>query len=558
MARATLPFTPEIRQQSAELSQEISPELYEAAQAAPHLWHYLHILPIEEMGGPPTFVPKLQRGIKDRNVIYPVGDGIFIHIFDDPNDARNWYLAIEPVLLSDLDDVLRDLDFVLLDYVEDLTDTEDPAVRRQALTDLLERVCIIEGGQVRGNRRTGKRVRVSPEEFEALKYLVVRDKVGMGLLQPLILDPNVEDISCSGVGGLFVEHKMFKSLKSSITFGDGEELDEFVLRLSERIKKPVTFRRPIVDATLPDGSRINIVFGKDVSTRGSNFTIRKFAGVPMSIVELVSFGSISSVMAAYLWLVIGDGMNLFVSGETASGKTTLLNALTAFVEPSGKVVTLEDTSELQVPHPNWTRELTRDGSIGEGTGVGMFDLLKAALRQRPDAIMVGEIRGEEGAIAFQAMQTGHQVMSTFHAATVEKLIQRITGNPINVPKTYMDNLNVVAIQSAVRLGNGQTVRRVLSINEIIGYDAASDSFSYIEVFHWNPVTDEFEFPGHKNSYLLESRVAPKRGLPPHRAFEVYDELNRRAEVLQKLGGQGVSNFYDVYNNLSRAEREGLV
>jgi flagellar protein FlaI len=264
------------------------------------------------------------------------------------------------------------------------------------------------------------------------------------------------------------------------------------------------------------------------------------------------------MMAAYLWLVIGDSMNLFVSGETASGKTTLLNALTAFVEPSGKVVTLEDTSELQVPHPNWTRELTRDGSAGEGTGVGMFDLLKAALRQRPDAIMVGEIRGEEGAIAFQAMQTGHQVMSTFHAATVEKLIQRITGNPINVPKTYMDNLNVIAIQSAVRLGNGQTVRRVLSINEIIGYDPASDAFSYIEIFHWNPVTDEFEFPGNKNSFLLESRVAPKRGIPPHRAFEIYDELNRRAEILEKLREQGVTNFYDVYSHLSRAEREGLL
>lgn len=558
MGVATLPFTPEVRQDSAELANTISPELYEAAREAPHLWQYLHILPVDEMGGPPVFVPKLTRGIREKNVIYPVGDGIFIHIFDDPDDARGWYLAVEPVLLADLDDVLRELDHVLLDYVEDLTDTEDKEERRRALIALMERICKVEHGPIHGSRRAGKRVRVTAEEFEALKYLVVRDKVGLGQLQPLILDPNVEDISCSGVGGLFVEHKIFKSLKSSITFSDIEELDEFVLRLSERIKKPVTFRRPIVDSTLPDGSRINIVFGKDVSTRGSNFTIRKFAGIPISIVELCAFGSISPVMAAYLWLIIGDGMNLFVSGETASGKTTLLNALTTFVEPSGKIVTLEDTSELQVPHPNWTRELTRDGSAGEGTGVGMFDLLKAALRQRPDSIMVGEIRGEEGAIAFQAMQTGHQVMSTFHAATVEKLIQRVTGNPINVPKTYMDNLNVVAIQSAVRLGTGQTVRRVLSINEIIGYDPASDAFSYIEIFHWNPVTDEFEFPGYKNSFLLESRVAPKRGLPPHRVFEIYDELNRRAEILEKLGQQGVTNFYDVYQHLSRAEREGLV
>ncbi|MCA9831667.1 MAG: type II/IV secretion system ATPase subunit [Dehalococcoidia bacterium] len=548
-----LPWSPEIRQDGAELAEALPYELQEACQDAQHLWQYLQMFPMEEIGVP-DFVPKLQRGSKSRNIIYPVGDGVFIHIFDDPMDARNWYMAIEPMLLADLDGVLGELDHILLDYVEDLVDTEDKDVRRESLIKLLTKVCQVENGPITAKvRRTGKKVRVSREEFEALKYLIVRDKVGMGALQPLILDPNVEDISCSGVGSLFVEHKMFKSLKASITFDHTDDLDDFVLRLSERMKKPVTFRRPIVDSTLPDGSRINIVFGKDVSTRGSNFTIRKFAGIPISIIELVGFGSISPMMAAYLWMVIGDGMNLFVSGETASGKTTLLNALTAFIEPAGKVVTLEDTSELQVPHPNWTRELTRDGSAGEGTGVGMFDLLKAALRQRPDAIMVGEIRGEEGAIAFQAMQTGHQVMSTFHAATVEKLIQRITGHPISVPKTYMDNLNVVALQSAVRLGNGQTVRRVMGINEIISYDPVGDTFSYLEIFHWNPVTDEFEFPGNKNSYLLESRVAPKMGIPPHRVFEVYDELQRRAEIIEQLQREGVNNFYDVYSHFSRNE-----
>jgi flagellar protein FlaI len=208
-----------------------------------------------------------------------------------------------------------------------------------------------------------------------------------------------------------------------------------------------------------------------------------------------------------------------------------------------------------VPHPNWTRELTREGVHGDG--VGMFDLLKAALRQRPNSILVGEIRGEEGATAFQAMQTGHQVMSTFHAATVEKLIQRITGNPISVPKAYMDNLNVVAIQSAVRLGNGQIVRRVLSINEIVGYDPASDSFSYIEVFRWNPIGDVFEFTGDRNSYLLESRVAPKMGIPAHKAREIYDELERRGNVLQRLQGTGVTNFYELFKFLARAQRDGL-
>jgi flagellar protein FlaI len=214
------------------------------------------------------------------------------------------------------------------------------------------------------------------------------------------------------------------------------------------------------------------------------------------------------------------GMNLFVSGETASGKTTLMNALTTFLHPSSKIVSIEDTPELQVPHPNWCREVV-SGRPGESSSsVTMFDLLRAALRQRPNEIIIGEIRGEEGAIAFQAMQTGHACMATFHAATVEKLLQRLTGHPINIPKVYVENLNLVVIQSMVRLPNGKPGRRILSISEIVGYDSATDSFSYIEVFRWNPVTDVFEFTGYMNSYLLEEVIAFKMGLPPSRRREI--------------------------------------
>ena len=312
----------------------------------------------------------------------------------------------------------------------------------------------------------------------------LRDKIGLGALEPFIRDTNIEDISCSGLGSIFIEHKVFNSLRSAYEFTTNEELDEFVLRLSERIKKPVTFRNPIVDATLPDGSRINIVYGEDVSRRGSNFTIRKFAETPLSILELIDFGSLNYLMAAYMSLMVGEGMNVFVSGETASGKTTLLNAVTAFIDPDAKIVSIEDTPEVQIPHPNWIREATRPAKPGEeGTGVGMFDLLRAALRQRPNEIIIGEIRGEEGLIAFQAMQTGHSCMATFHASAVDKLIQRLTGSPISVPKTYVDNLNVIIIQNAVRLPNGKLGRRATSISEIINYDSVSDSFSFGEVFH---------------------------------------------------------------------------
>jgi flagellar protein FlaI len=263
-------------------------------------------------------------------------------------------------------------------------------------------------------------------------------------------------------------------------------------------------------------------------------------------------------MAAYLSLILQEGMNVWVSGETASGKTTLLNALTTFIPPDAKIVSIEDTPEVQVPHHNWIRGCTRGSDKGgDSSEVSMFDLLKAALRQRPNLIIVGEIRGAEGAIAFQAMQTGHACMSTFHAASVSKLIQRVTGVPINVPKTYVDNLNVVVICQQVRLASGGLARRLTSINEIVSYDSVADSFSFIETFNWNPLDDTFLFRGFQNSYLLEYKIAPRRGFPEEKRRQVYKILKQRAEVLKRIYEQGKTDFYDVYGIISKAYREGL-
>ena len=394
--------------------------------------------------------------------------------------------------------------------------------------------------------------------IEGIKYSMVREKVGLGTLDPLIHDVHIEDISCSGIGRIFVEHKIFKSLRTSFGYATHKELDEFIVRLSERVKKPVTFRQPVVDASLPDGSRINMVYGQDVSTRGSNYSIRKFSEDPLSIIQLVKWNSLSWEMAAYMSLVIEDGLNVFVSGETASGKTTLMNALTTFIEPNAKIVSIEDTAEVNVPHKNWIREVTRKPKPGEDDeGVGMFELLKAALRQRPNEIIIGEIRGEEGNIAFQAMQTGHACMATFHAASIQKLIQRITGAPISVPKNYVDNLNCVIIQSAVRLPTGKTGRRAVSVNEIVAFDSQSDSFSFVEVFRWDPVTDKFDFVGLNNSFLLEQKIALMRGYPPSRRRQIYNLVKRRARILEKLADSGLNDYYEVYGVLSKAIREGV-
>ncbi|MCH7552951.1 MAG: type II/IV secretion system ATPase subunit [Chloroflexi bacterium] len=562
-------------------------DLQEQAEAAPHLMEYLHCMPIKDVGVP-DYYETLDRRLNDldyKNLIYRVTEELFVHIYPDPQDARDYYISIEPAMLENQRPALETMERRLLDYVEDLAAAETDEEKKEVLARAVEEntVVIDRGTRSKGNGdgdggsskskpkgkggffglfsksgRDGGLIEVTAAQQEALKYTLVRDKLRMGALEPVLQDPHIEDISCSGIGPLFIEHKIFDGLKSNISFDSHEVLDDFILRLAERIGKPVTFRDPIVDATLLDGSRINIVFGSDVSKQGSNFSIRKFMGVPMSILDIAKTGALNYKMAAYLSLMVGEGMNIFISGETASGKTTIMNALTLFVRPNAKIVSIEDTPELQVPHPNWIREVVRGSLSSEDSSVSMFGLLKAALRQRPNLIIIGEIRGEEGAIAFQAMQTGHPVISTFHASSVEKLIQRMTGHPINVPKVYIDNLNVVVIASSVRLPNGRPGRRIMSINELVGYDSAADAFSFVEVFRWNSAEDIFEFTGHMNSYLLETKVAPKRGFSSQDKRGIYKELDRRAALFERLADQGTTDFYELYKVFSKAQREGLL
>ncbi len=573
---------------------QLEPDLQQVCQAYPHLLQYLRMLP-EHGVGIPEYYAKISRAlkeIKDPNLIYPVGGGVFIHILANPADIRDYYLAIEPSFIDSETELLDRIENRLADFVEELEGVEEAGKRFEIIMGIVDRVITITAdvdktrlpantsdgeGDAAGDegKKEGKpkkerkplflkknpsksKIPVTRFQYTALRYLLRRKLEGMGTMDPMILDSNIEDISCSGLGNFFVEHKIFGGLRTSIGFDDNDELDKFVIELAESIQHPVTFREPVVDATLPDGSRINIVYGADVSKRGSNFTIRKFAETPLSILELIQFGALNYDMAAYLSLILQDGMNVWVSGETASGKTTLMNALTCFIPPESKIVSIEDTPEVQVPHHNWIRGCTRGSSKDEDSSeVSMFDLLKAALRQRPNLIIVGEIRGAEGSVAFQAMQTGHACMSTFHAASVSKLIQRLTGNPINVPKTYVDNLNVVVIAQQLRLPNGSLGRRLTSINEIVSYDSISDSFSFIEVFNWNPVTDTFQFRGFQNSYLLENKIAPRRGYPEDKRRQIYKVLKQRSDVLRRITEQGKTDFYDVYAVLSKAYRDGL-
>jgi flagellar protein FlaI len=609
-----LPFKPEVLDTTIDFYSDIeSSALYkmlpanakEYVKASPHLLEYLHVFPVNTYGIP-LFLSELKkdlRTMKSPNIIYPVNETTFIHILPDPDDVRNYYIPIEPSFLHSVNMMLPVIETKLIDVIDGLE--EDPISdkeRAEVIKKMLSSVAIIRPKGVDITQFTGAgpgqqdfkskittflntdftakqkmkdtkqkhqipltpdgKVILTDEEYRAIEYLLIRDKIDMGVLKPFLSDSYIEDISCDGIGPIFIEHKIFKGLKSVIEFKVSSELDEFVVKMAERIKRPITYRNPVIDATLLDGSRINIVYGTAISRHGSNFTIRKVNDVPLSILNIIDSNGIDYMASAYLWICVEYGMSLFVSGETASGKTTLLNAITTFIPPENKIVTIEDTPELNVPHRNWIREVALAKGKGEGGGasgeVSMFDLLKAALRQRPNQILVGEIRGVEGAVAFGAMQTGHPVMSTFHAASVEKLIQRLCGDPINIPRTYVDNLNLVVIQSAVKRPDGQLVRRMISCNELVGFNPETQGFTFVEMFSWEPVSDTFVWSGKGSSFLLENKIATMLGMPESKKSEIYLEVEKRAKILERLHKAGYTKFWDLFHMMTKIKKQGLL
>jgi len=530
-------------------------------QIYPYLYRYIES--ISNSVGIPTFYDTYElsydlKKIRNVNIVYPLGEGIFIHVYMPPQGTVSGYrkyVAIEPPKPDPR--LMEMLEIRLAELISEKDVSEDVEERRKIILSKLDKIVRVvdipvDYGKIKSN---SKYIPVYRPELEYLRYHILREKVGLGILEPFIRDPWLEDITCKGSGYIYVVHKIFGSLETNIEFKTEEELDTFVIKLAERIGKPVSHARPIVDATLPDGSRINIVYGADVSLHGSNFTIRKFAKVPISVTQLIAWNTFDEKIAAYLWMLLNNSMSGFICGETASGKTTTLNAIAVFIPPTSKIVSIEDTAEVQFPHPNWVRELTRDTGSKESS-VTMFDLLRAALRQRPNYIIVGEIRGVEASIAFQAMQTGHPVLSTFHAASVERVVQRLTGDPINIPKTFMDNLNFVLIQSAV-WREGVMVRRVLSVNEIIGYDPKADAIIYVPVFVWDPVRDRFVFRGRGASHLLEEKIAVMRGISRVNMKKIYDELDLRAQFLRTLVEKKIFNYFDVWGAVVKTYELGI-
>lgn len=536
-----------------------SDTLQDALKRNPHLKAYLDEFKRKE-GVVPAFVPALSRDMKSLprpNLIYPVGDPIFIHIYTD-RDGEKRYIAIEPRLTPDEEPKYRALMDRMLEIAPQEKTPETDEELEQLIDVLIDKVVEIVPKKEPFEKKRKliklgrEKLRLTKEEVYKFRYLIKRDVIGVGPLEPLIRDPYIEDIHVIGPKNTHIVHKIFDMLPTNIDFKDEIYMAEYLKNLGERIGRPVSERNPIVDGTLPDGSRINIIYSPDVSLKGPSFTIRKFTAVPISITQLINWGTLSAEIAAYLWLCLEYGMSIWVSGETASGKTTTLNAMIPFIKPQSKIYTAEDTPEVQVPHPVWQQLCTRErGSEGK---VDLFDLLKAALRSRPNYIIVGEIRGKEGAVAFQAMQTGHPVLATFHAGSVKKLIQRLTGEPINVPITFIDNLNVVLIQQAV-YRKGQFLRRCLVVEEIEGYYEEVGGVVTRTVFEWDSVTDKHNFRGLYNSYILENKIAQTAGFDDPR--QIYEEMFLRARILQRMVELKIFDYFEVSKVIWSFYKKGL-
>lgn len=383
-------------------------------------------------------------------------------------------------------------------------------------------------------------IKIDTVSFTKILYHIYREFMGYGNIDPMMHDPYLEDISCDGpYTPLYVYHRKYESIETNTAFDDENKLDAFVVRIAQICGRHISIADPLLDATMPDGSRIQLTLGREVTTRGSSFTIRKFKESPLTPPDLIDYHTYSTSTIAYLWLAAENNKNIIFAGGTASGKTSSMNAISLFIPPETKIVSIEDTRELNLPHPNWIAGVTRQTFTGGETGsIDMYDLLRAALRQRPEYMLVGEVRGAEAYVLFQAMSTGHTTFSTLHADSVQSVVHRLENPPINVPRIMLQALDLIIIQVQVRIGE-QRVRRAKSITEIVGVDPRTGELLTNEVFTWSASKDEFTYSG--RSYILES-VMHSRGWDDAR---IKEELKKRQEILEWARMKNVKHYEDV-------------
>jgi flagellar protein FlaI len=393
--------------------------------------------------------------------------------------------------------------------------------------------------------------------WSKILYYIERDVLGFGVLDPIFRDRYIEDISCNGVNKpVYVWHKKYESLPTNIMFTSEETLDEYVIKLAHMAGKHISVAYPILDAILPGGHRVAATFRREVSTGGSTFTIRKFSESPLTIVDLILFKTLSPELAAYLWLAMDYKLTTLIMGVTGAGKTTTLNALATLLRPTYKIVTIEDTPELKLPHENWVQLTSRPSYIGSGVGeVSLFHLVKLSLRYRPDVIIVSEVRGEEAYVLFQAIATGHSGLTTIHAENIDAAVKRLTSPPMNIPPSYIPLINIALVIRRVEVrderGRIRPARRITNVWEIRGYE------DYLEIMRWDPVNDEFKLDL-SNSVALK-KISELSGRP---LDHLLAELYTRERVLSYLAEKRLSDYktvaryiYMYYHNPKRVLEE---
>ena len=538
-------------------SAKIEPDLRQHAQRWDHLGE--HLKRFRQITGEfPKLVDEPDGYESQRpNVIYHLGGPVYSQVYGNFGETTKYY-TIEPELDDSERTVFSDVKDKLLERsVSEPAPTEDTEYEDR-IQELLQEITVLEGEREGRFAELVQRLELGPlevteETYQKIQYRLVRDIVGLGPLEPIMRDPANEDIHVIGPNQVDVDHGEFGLLETTVEFDDAEQFDNWLRNMGERIGDPVSDAHPIVDSTLPDGSRINIIYSDDVSLKGSSLTIRQGDDVPLSIFQITKWGTLSPELCAYLWIALENERTVFVVGETASGKTTTLNSVMSFIPRDSKIYTAEDTAEVLPPHNTWQQLLTREGQ-GSDSEVDMFDLVAAALRSRPDYIIVGEVRGEEGRMAFQAAQTGHPVMLTFHASDIVSMIQRFTGDPINVPETFMSNADIALFQNRVKRGN-DTLRRVTSVQEIEGYSKEMGGVVTREAFYWDPAEDNLVFQGRNNSYIMEEKVATLLGYDDTR--KIYDEIEFRAEIIRRAIQENIVGYHEVNELIEDFQRDGV-
>ncbi len=534
-------------------------ELATLAYNKPYLQSYLTDK-FEQYGEYPLYVEEVEseHEVNNPNLIYRTSEDTFTHIFGPKGEPTIAHI-IEPQLTPEEEKIAQNIKRRMLELSASIKPPKNDKEFDDYFEELFNESIVEEGngadsffGQISNSLRSTPTI--NDGQYDTIRYVLSRNIAGLGPLNGLMMDAYNEDIHIIGHEETYVDHEIFSMIGTSVSWNSQEHLESWIENMGERIENPVSDATPIIDSTLPDGSRINIMYSEDVSIRGPSVTIRQGVEEPLTINQITKWGTLSPKLAAYLWLCLENEQTVFVVGETASGKTTTLNSMLTFIPRDSKIYSAEDTAEVLPPHDAWQQVLTREGTGDERTDVDMFDLVEAALRSRPNYIIVGEVRGPEAQMAFQAAQTGHPVVLTFHASDITSMVQRLTGEPINVPETFIDNCDVALFQNRVKQGN-DVLRRVTSVSEIEGYSKEEQGIMSREVFSWNPRTDDIEFTGLNNSYVLEDQVATLLGYSDTR--NIYKELDRRAEIIKRLIDADVLGYDEVNRVIRQIQLDGV-